>query len=324
MGFAYASPTQFELHGARAIRLARRAPPSGVLTCDLVPERDLFTVAFETPVPWWSRWRPTLDYLMAIEAHVYALAISASVLLAFFPFLIVMLSLFRDVFRWPAAINAIYLAIRDGFPGRSGDVVVQNLQSWMVPQLPLTSLLLLLVTSNGIFEPLEVALNRAWGVSRNRSYWKNQLVSLGMVFACGGLVLVSLVFTAYNREWVLAWAGKGALAGWLTVLLFKLAAVPISILMLFLIYWLLPNCKVDPGRVAPVAIWVGLALEILKYVNILVRPLLIEKLNREYHMFQYSVTILLGAFAASLIVLAGAEWSARRGREAPAPAGHPQ
>jgi len=281
----------------------------------LIPKSDLFTATAATWDPWWSRWRPTARYLMQTEAHVYALAISASVLLAFFPFLIVMLSLFRDVLHWPAAINAIYLAIRDVFPGKSGDVVAQNLQSWMVPRLPVTSVFLLLVTSNGIFEPLEVAFNRAWGVARNRSYWRNQLVSLGMVFACGALVLLSLTFTAYNREWVAAWAGKGELAAWLTVLLFKLAAVPLSILMLFLIYWLLPNRKVDPRHVAPVAIWVGLALELLKYLNILVRPLLVDKLDREYHMFQYSVTILLGSFVASLIVLAGAEFAARRGRD---------
>ncbi|MFY9724586.1 MAG: YihY/virulence factor BrkB family protein [Bryobacteraceae bacterium] len=281
----------------------------------MVPSRPLFTASSATLDPWWFRWRPTVRYLMQTEAHVYALAISASVLLAFFPFLTVMLSFFRDVLHWPAAITAIYLAIRDGFPGKSGDIVVQNLQSWMIPHLPVASIFLLLVTSNGIFEPLEVALNRAWGVTRNRSYWKNQLVSLGMVFACGALVLLSLVFTAYNRQWVVAWAGKGQMAAWLTVLMFKVAAVPVSILMLFLIYWLLPNRKVDPMQVAPAAIWVGLALEALKYLNILIRPWLMEKLDREYHMFQYSVTIVLGSFVASLIVLAGAEFAARRGRD---------
>jgi uncharacterized BrkB/YihY/UPF0761 family membrane protein len=115
---------------------------------------------------------------------------------------------------------------------------------------------------------------------------------------------------------VAAWAGQGALATWLTLLLFKVAALPVSILVLFLVYWLLPNCKVDPLRVAPVAIWVGLLLELLKYINIVVRPLLAAKLDREYHMFQYSVTIVLGSFVASLIVLAGAEFAARRSRNA--------
>ena len=251
---------------------------------------------------------------METEVHVYALAIAACVMLTFFPFLTVMLCLFRDVLHWPTGIEAIYLAVQDVFPGRSGGVVAQNLQSWMVPHLPLTSVFLLLFTSNGIFEPLEVALNRAWGVAKNRSYWKNQLVSLGLVFACGALVLLSLAFTAYNREWVTSLAGQGTVATWLMMLVFKIAAVPVSILMLFLIYWLLPNRRIDPMQVAPVAIWVGLSLELLKYLNILVRPWLMAKMEREYHMFQYSVVILLGSFLAALIVLAGAEFSARRGR----------
>jgi uncharacterized BrkB/YihY/UPF0761 family membrane protein len=253
----------------------------------------LFTASATAIEPWWSRWRPTLRYLMQTEAHVYALAIGACVLLTFFPFMTVMISLFRDVLHWPAAIDAIYLAVRDVFPGKAGDLLVQNLLSWEVPPARFTSLLLLLLTSNGIFEPLEVAFNRAWGVTRNRSYWKNQLISLGMVFACGALVLLPLTFTAYCREWVASWVGEGHLASWLTLLLFKVAAVPVSILTLFLIYWLLPNCKVDPRRVVPVAIWVGLALELFKYLNILISPLLAEKLNREFHMFQYSVTLLL-------------------------------
>ena len=71
-------------------------------------------------------------------------------------------------------------------------------------------------------------------------------------------------------------------AAWINLLVFKLAALPVSILALFLIYWLLPNRKVEPKRVAPVAILVGLALEALKYVNILISPMLNEKLKNEY------------------------------------------
>ena len=62
-----------------------------------------------------------------------------------------------------------------------------------------------------------------------------------------------------------------------------------SILALFLIYWLLPNRKVEPKRVLPVAILVGLALEGLKYVNLFVWPFLQRKLDKEYSVFQHSV-----------------------------------
>ena len=62
----------------------------------------------------------------------------------------------------------------------------------------------------------------------------------------------------------------------------------------------------------PVSIFVGLALEGLKYINLLTWPYLRMKLEREYGPFINSVTIVLWSFLASMVVLAGAEWSARR------------
>jgi uncharacterized BrkB/YihY/UPF0761 family membrane protein len=264
-----------------------------------------------------AHWRPTLHYLMETEAHVYALAISASVLLAFYPFVLVMLSICRDVLHWRAAQDAIYLALSDSFAGQ-GEFLVRNLQSWAIPKLHVTSMFLLLFTANGIFEPLEVALNRAWGVTVNRSYFRNQLVSLGLIFACGGLAILSLMLTALNAKWISAVSElNSSVAVWVNLLMFKLAAVPVSIFALFLVYWLLPNRKIEPARVAPVAIVVGLALELLKYVNLLVSPMLAAKLTKEYGIFRHSVTILLLSFVASMIVLAGAHWTARHERADP-------
>ena len=255
---------------------------------------------------------PTVRYLMETEAHVYALAIAASVLLSFYPFVVVMLSFCRNILHWKAAEAAIYLALDDFLPGDVGEFVARNLPGRGTLQI--TSMILLLFTANGVFEPLEVALNRAWGVTRNRPYWKNQLVALGMIFACGGLALLSFLLTALNTAWMAEWGvSHAAIQNWINMLFFKLAALPISILALFLVYWLLPNRKVEPVRVAPVAILVGLILEGLKYINLLLFPLLREKLQREYGVFRNSVTILLWSFVASLVVLAGAEWSARAG-----------
>lgn len=247
---------------------------------------------------------PTLRYLFETEAHVYALAIAASVLLSFYPFVIVMLSLCTNVLHWRAAEAAIYLALDDSLPGDLGAFIRRNLPARGNVQV--LSMFLLLFTANGVFEPLEVALNRTWGVTKNRPYWRNQLVALGMIFACGGLALFSLMLTALNV------GSPGAVQNWINLLLFKLAALPMSILALFLVYWLLPNRKIDPVQVAPVAILVGLGLEALKYVNILLFPLLRDKLGREYGVFQHSALILLWSFVAALLVLAGAEWAARR------------
>ena len=261
--------------------------------------------------PWRSDFHATLRYLMQTEAHVYALAIAASVLLSFYPFVIVMLAFCRNILHWHAAEAAIYLALDDFLPGDVGEFVRRNLPAR--GGLQITSMILLLFTANGVFEPLEVALNRAWGAARNRPYWKNQLVALGMIFLCGALALLSFLLTALNTGWLADWSvSHAAIQSWINLLFFKIAALPISILALFLVYWLLPNRKIDPRRVAPVAILVGLILEALKYLNLLLVPLLRDKLQREYGVFRNSVTILLWSFVASLVVLAGAEWSARR------------
>jgi YihY family inner membrane protein len=263
-------------------------------------------------------WLPALRYLTQTEVHVFAFSVSAGMLLSFFPFLTLMLSLCRYVFKWKAAVNAIYFALDDYFPDAFGHFLRRNLEATVESRGPvqIISLLLLFFTASGIFEPLEVALNRIWNCPRNRSYFKNQLVSLGLIFACGALMLVSITLTAVNNQFLTGAANRPAtfMAGALELLFFKLAAVPMSMLLLFLIYWLLPNCKLPAGRIVPAAILVGLLLEVLKYVNLLTWPFLRAKLALEYGPFVYSITIILWGFVTALVVLAGAEWTARRSR----------
>ena len=257
-------------------------------------------------------WKPTLRYLAQTEVHVYAFSIAANMLLSFFPFLIVMVSLCRYWLGWRAAEEAIYLALRDYFPEQLGLFIQNNLKATVASRGPfqIVSVLLLLFTANGIFEPLEVALNRAWGIPKNRSYFRNQLVSLGLIFACGSLVMVSVLLPALNQQ---LWGPTGArLVPHLSLTIFRMAAVPMTIVGLFLVYWLLPNAKVPWSRVAPAAVVVGVAIEILKYLFVLTWPWLRVKLQSEYGPFHYSVSILLWSTLAAMVMLAGAEWSARQ------------
>jgi uncharacterized BrkB/YihY/UPF0761 family membrane protein len=132
-----------------------------------------------------------------------------------------------------------------------------------------------------------------------------------LIFLCGGLTLISFVLTAMNRQLVSGWI---RIPAFLSLLLFKLAAVPILILALGFMYWLLPNRKIAPAQIVPVAILVGLALELLKYINLLTWPFLKAKLQKEYGPFYISVTIVLWSFMSAMVILAGAEWTARRKR----------
>ena len=62
----------------------------------------------QTPRARLFEWgRPTINYCMQVEVHVYALSVAASILLSFFPFLIVMVSLCKYLLEWPAAVKAI-------------------------------------------------------------------------------------------------------------------------------------------------------------------------------------------------------------------------
>jgi membrane protein len=257
-----------------------------------------------------SRWRSSFTYLSQTEVHVHGLAISASVLVSFFPFLIVMLTLLRDVFHFPAAERALVLALGDYFPGDLGTFIIRNLTKVNHGRFQLTSVILLLFTANGIFEPLEVALNRAWGVKQNRSYLKNQLLSLVLIFLCGGLALGSVLLTAVNQRYIANQYGLQVVQPWLSLTIFKLAAIPVTILSLLLTYMVLPNRRVPVRRVLPAAVMVGVGIEAIKYLFLFAWPWLNRKFQNEYGPFSNSVSIMVFAMATSMVVLAGAEWSA--------------
>jgi uncharacterized BrkB/YihY/UPF0761 family membrane protein len=266
-----------------------------------------------------SDWRHVGRYLLETEAHVYAFAIAANVLLAFYPFMLVLIALFRHVFHWPAAELALYAAIKDYFAGNTGSFLAYNLRvsADYVRQWEWVSMLLLLFTANGVFLPLEVALNRAWGVKVNRTLWKNQLVSMGLIFACGGLALLSAALTGASIEAWQAVFGTDLVAPMLLVQgVAKLASIPITVGILFLVFCYLPNVEVPMKLVLPRVIVIGLVLEVLKWVNLAVWPWLFGKLTREYGVFVNSVTILMWSFLAGMVVLAGAEWTARSARAA--------
>jgi uncharacterized BrkB/YihY/UPF0761 family membrane protein len=85
---------------------------------------------------------------------------------------------------------------------------------------------------------------------------------------------------------------------------------------LFLVYWVLPFGPVPWRRAFNVSLWVAVALEVMKYLNLLLWPVMRRKLEDEYGPFVNSATILVLSFLASMIVMAGAEWTARQPVEA--------
>ena len=253
----------------------------------------------------------TVKYLMRTDVHTFAFSVAANAILSFFPFVVLMMTLIRRVFHSRVMADLVVELLRDYLPAGQ-DFVIRNLNAMVNSRqrVQVFSLIILLVTSSGVFLPLEVALNRIWRFENNRSYVGNQLISLGLAFACGLLALLSIALTAGPvalMQFLLRGYGTGfvRLVGFLVMKIFAIAA---SIAIFFLIYWLLPNGKVPARAVLPAAIIMGLLSEVLKYAYILALPWL--NFQEVYGPFALSVSLMFWAFLTGLLLLAGANLSA--------------
>src|SRR5512146_43556 len=263
-----------------------------------------------------SSWKrhllPTLRYLMRTDVHTFAFSVAATAILSFFPFVVLLMTLTRLVFHSHLMYNVVLQLLRDYLPAGQ-DFVIRNLNALVSARnrVQLVSLVILLITSTGVFVPLEVHLNRVWGFPKNRSYLGNQLISLGLAFACGCLALLSIFLTAGNQQLLefmfLGHSGNFVFHG-AAFLVMKTFSIAASIAIFFLIYWVLPNGRVPAQAVLPAAVMTGLASEVLKYAYILALPRL--NFQEAYGPFSISVTLMIWAFLMGLLLLAGAYLSA--------------
>jgi YihY family inner membrane protein len=257
--------------------------------------------------------RSTARYLLRTEVHTFAFSVAANFILSFFPFLLLLMTLIRYVIRSQVMYSVVENLLRDYLP-TGQEFVIRNLNALVGThhRAEVFSLAMLLITSTGIFLPLEVALNRVWRFRNNRSYLRNQLMSLGLVFACGSLALLSIGLTAGNVTIL-----KNVLHGYdgwyvqvVDFVIMKISSIGASIAIFFLVYWLLPNGKVPAQGVLPAAVIMGLLSEALKYAYIYALPRL--NFAEVYGPFAISVSLMFWAFLSGLLLLTGAHLSARK------------
>ena len=203
----------------------------------------------------WAQIVALARYMTQTEVHTYAFSVAANVILSLFPFIVMMLTLSRQVFH-SRIMEQVVGEMMGNFLPTSQEFIMRNMQLLAHPRksTQLYSILMLLITSTGVFLPLEVALNRVWGVRENRSYLRNQAVSLGLAFAVGVLAMTSVALTA-GQQSLLTFIFFGHIHNivfnFLNGLTLRLCALLASILLFFLIYWVLPNRKVPRGPCCP-------------------------------------------------------------------------
>jgi YihY family inner membrane protein len=255
-----------------------------------------------------------LRYMTKTEVHTYAFSVAAQVVLSLFPFIVLLLTIAQRIFHSHRLVLVVSDMIANFLPSNQ-DFVLRNMRllAFAHTKTRIFSVVMLLITTTGVFLPLEVALNSVWGVRKNRSYIHNQIVSLALAVGVCMLAMVSVGLSA-SQTTIMHFVAFGhqdnPLVRFTGDSFLKICAVLASIGLFFLIYWGLPNRKVPARAVLPTAIIVGVLWEAAKHLYILALPYM--DLRATYGPFEVSVGLILWGFISGLLLLAGAYVSATR------------
>jgi len=270
---------------------------------------------------WRRDGKVLVQYLLDSEVHTFAFSVAANAILSFIPFIVMLYTIAEGVLHSQQMVEVIGDFVKYLLPSGQ-DMVIRNLTRVAASHggVRVFSLVMILVSCTGIFLPLEVALNRSWGVAKSRNYLMNQLIALGLALWMVILGMASILLNAGERTIVTViffghtdnFAYRFISASWLAM-----STAGASILFFFSIYWLLPNRKLPARPVLRVSIVTGLLWVGAKYIFVAVLPRL--DLWAMYGPFSVSVGLLLWAYVSGLLLFAGAQFSAMRhnSRESP-------
>ena len=275
----------------------------------------------------WYHWRKDgtalVTYLLDSEVHTFAFSVAANAILSFIPFTVLLYTLSRSVFHSDTMKDVVTDMVNYFLPSvASKDWVAIGLEDAAAHQgVQFFSLLMILIACTGIFLPVEVALNQAWGVTKSRNYLHNQVIAFGLAFLMMVLGMTSILVNAAARgvltvilvhqtnikfiDFVLHVTYQGT-----SLILLTATTGVASILFFFSIYWLLPNRKVPWRHVLRTSVYTGVIWLVARYIFVLLLPHL--DLRALYGPFFISVGLLFWAYISGLILFAGAQFSVAR------------
>ena len=265
----------------------------------------------------WFLWRTNgtalLRYLLDSEVHTFAFSVAANAILSFIPFIVLLYTLARSFFRSEAMVKVISDMVEYFFPSNQGYVAASLYAVAPRGGVQVFSLIMILVACTGIFLPLEVALNQAWGVTKSRNYLHNQVIAFGLAILMVALGMGSVLLNEGVRELLTLFFFKhidNFVFNGICLLVVAATTSVASILFFFSIYWILPNRKIPWRPVFRTAVVTGIIWLIAKYIFIAILPHL--DLESLYGPFYVSVGLLFWAYASGLILFAGAQFSVAR------------
>lgn len=275
----------------------------------------------------WFRLRhdgtAVVNYLLDSEVHTFAFSVAANAILSFIPLAILLYTLAMHVFHSEAMVEVVDDMVRYFLPSvaKPDNWVASNIHIYAADAsrhgLQAFSLLMILIACTGIFLPLEVALNQAWGVAKSRNYLKNQVVAFGLavimvllgmvaiLLSAGQRKILDFVFFHHTNTGILGWIYGAVSDAWMAI-----CSGAACIVFFFFVYWLLPNRNVPARPVMRAAVVTGLVWLASRYVFVWILPHM--DLKALYGPFFVSVGLILWAYVSGLILFAGAQFSVAR------------
>jgi len=247
---------------------------------------------------WPARLSGAAGTLLSRDIAVLTNAIAFNFLLCLFPLLLVVAAASQQLPGGRRAATALLLLLGELIPF-GHEAMARSLRNLtkIAKGLEIISLALIVWGSSGIFMPVEMALNRAWGGQAHRDFFRSRGLAVLMTLAGGLLALCSVAFTAAARSWArelpqLAEYGAKASALLMTYMLF------------FIIYRFVPAVPVRTTVAWRAALWGGTGWEIAKYLFLIQ----LARMNLEafYGPLAFSVSLVLWAWVSSLALVFGA------------------
>lgn len=247
----------------------------------------------------------------------FAASIAYYSLLSLFPFCLLAFSIVASLTGDASDRASVQGFIFEYFP-RQFDFVVDQLDAIHQSRLELgvVGSALLTWAAMGVFGAITSAVNHAWGVERQPSYFKHKLVSFVMLLASGVLLLVGLLLvSAVNVAQARWFAGVMESVPALLVLrgfAFRLATALTFVFVVGLVFYFVPNAKVRFRDV-----WMGAVLTGLLWKGALEGfSLYLRDMSRfnVHGSIAAVVAFLLWVYTSAVILLYGVEVTAAYAR----------
>jgi membrane protein len=275
-----------------------------------------------------SAWRGFLGFYTS-DNLTYAASIAYYSLLSLFPFFLLSFAVLGNATADEHDRAAVFEFVLKYFPAQF-DFITRQLDEFRTHSLRLgvTGTIALVWGALGFFGAISTAVNYAWGVDKQRSFWKHKLFSFVMLLVAGAILLLALLLVSASQMVGASWFAE-VVARFPGLAILRSFTVRYATTLLFIVvvgfvYYFVPNAKVRfrdvwIGALVTGLLWKG-ALEAFSWY---MRDM--NRFSRVNGSIAAVVVFLVWVYTQAVILLYGVEFTAayarlRRGRPEEVPA----